>query len=1341
MKCTRYLVMYVGILLLFTSNKTFAQTLYAPKVESPNAASLGKFGEVPLSLFTGTPGISIPLHTVSYGNISVPISLRYHPSSVKPAQQPGWVGSGWDLESIGTISRQVRGAADETYVDDLTSGNFRSYYPYPSSSSQANANNFGSYLANIYPWGMANQMKYDFFPNDCLGIDVQADEFSFNVLGHSGKFYYEGSTLGWKVVSDENIKVEMTGFYTPLEIGSAIQGYSVLTGMTSLIPMPYQPRQFGSFTLTFPDGTKCSFGGKTGLNVPDAVEFNCPIGLITTGYSANPIMTANTWLLRTVTDPNGNQVNFYYTRRYPTCNKFYTASNYAMTIVSTGCFSSDNGGQLYDKNKLSGIFQWPMYLSSISTPNESVNFTMSEHTYNRYTDNQLKYADQSVTQTTTCDNSLLGFDGYGDKLAKLQWEKLDKIVVTDNMHNSTGINNYNPNTIKQFDFTYLNTPSSPNQRLLLGALVLKDNSNTTVGQYQFTYNSDFSTQNSPKPIYPDGNFTDHWGFYNGTDLPANGNFSVFRYPSPSVVTTELLKKLTYPTGGYTDFTWEANDYSQIVSVDRQSLTTSTGYGGGARIAEIKNVLTDGSIASDKKYYYKTGYTAGANLSLLPSSGVLNGNPVYTFSFSSRPGVNGTAMLSGTATSMTTLGNYTNAGEGSPVGYKEVYEVDLDGSYTKNVFTSYDADLNGVTHYDKPPVGILGFVSGQDNYMPMSSLEGERGKPIGKFYYTPTNTLLQKIITSYRSDFQRFSTDPVNLIENTSYYTSEASINYFFASHSSGGLPTSVLACSDGVVFAASHYAYTYSYYPVSQTTTTYDEQGANPVVQTTSFTYNPNNLLRSKTEINSKNESIVTNYLYPTDLSDAASMGMVAAHILSPVIEQSVTNNLVPTSLIHTNYYEPYTGIFVPQTIQVKVGGNTIETREQVNKYDAKGHVQEIQKPNNVKEVYIWGCNSQYLMAKITGSDYATASALINQSMLDQAGVGYNNYSDADIRTELNKLRTGLPNAFVTTYTYKCGVGLATETDPRGITSFYVYDSYGRLSLIVDKDQNVLKKFCYDYAGQTVNCSTTLFGNDIQQATFTKNNGCAAGTTAPTYTYTVPANTFNSAISKELANQAAVNSLNANGQLAANALSCLATITSHNTTSAPWVVTITNTAGTYTNSFNFYPSANNLLTDVPVGTYNISIAQMYAGSVTVPVQLVLNGVTSSGLAFNITNYSITTSISLTLQPVPVVACSFTMSSGFTTPTNSISSGGSTANFYLVFTTSNSMNPGSSYTVATINGSCRPLNTQSIPFTSGGRSWTITIYPSGQMNFQLGYTSPAVSAGQTISTPSLSYNLY
>ena len=71
--------------------------------------------------------------------------------------------------------------------------------------------------------------------------------------------------------------------------------------------------------------------------------------------------------------------------------------------------------------------------------------------------------------------------------------------------------------------------------------------------------------------------------------------------------------------------------------------------------------------------------------------------------------------------------------------------------------------------------------------------------------------------------------------------------------------------------------------------------------------------------------------------------------------------------------------------------------------------------------------------------------------------------SDEQMRTELNKLRIGWPDAQVYTYTYNPLYGVTSETDPRGYTIYYEYDAYGRLLFVRDKDGNVLKNYIYSY--------------------------------------------------------------------------------------------------------------------------------------------------------------------------------------------------------------------------------------------------------------------------------------
>ncbi|OJJ15560.1 hypothetical protein BKI52_37380 [marine bacterium AO1-C] len=78
---------------------------------SPNAASLEKFADIPVSLYTGIPNISVPVATLQSRSLSVPVSLSYHYTGLKPNETPSWVGLGWSLNAGGVITRTVRGTS------------------------------------------------------------------------------------------------------------------------------------------------------------------------------------------------------------------------------------------------------------------------------------------------------------------------------------------------------------------------------------------------------------------------------------------------------------------------------------------------------------------------------------------------------------------------------------------------------------------------------------------------------------------------------------------------------------------------------------------------------------------------------------------------------------------------------------------------------------------------------------------------------------------------------------------------------------------------------------------------------------------------------------------------------------------------------------------------------------------------------------------------------------------------------------------------------------------------------------------------------------------------------
>lgn len=103
---------------LFTSLSQ-AQGIEIPKMPtiispSPTVATMMHFEEVPVNNYTGQPEISIPIYSKELNpDIKLALSLNYTTLGVRIHERSGWTGTGWSLEGIGSISRSVRGYADE----------------------------------------------------------------------------------------------------------------------------------------------------------------------------------------------------------------------------------------------------------------------------------------------------------------------------------------------------------------------------------------------------------------------------------------------------------------------------------------------------------------------------------------------------------------------------------------------------------------------------------------------------------------------------------------------------------------------------------------------------------------------------------------------------------------------------------------------------------------------------------------------------------------------------------------------------------------------------------------------------------------------------------------------------------------------------------------------------------------------------------------------------------------------------------------------------------------------------------------------------------------------------
>ncbi|MGK6352919.1 hypothetical protein [Parapedobacter sp. DT-150] len=150
---------------------------------SPNASSIGKLGEVPVSLYTGLPNISIPIYEIKDQDISLPITLIYNYDGFKPRLPSSWVGMGWTLEAGGVITRNVRDKVDELGVQ---AGTFDT-------------------ISNILNLAETNQTFLKNAVKDVL-VDTEPDIFSFNFCGYSGKFILYRDKF--YCLPDQKIKIE-----------------------------------------------------------------------------------------------------------------------------------------------------------------------------------------------------------------------------------------------------------------------------------------------------------------------------------------------------------------------------------------------------------------------------------------------------------------------------------------------------------------------------------------------------------------------------------------------------------------------------------------------------------------------------------------------------------------------------------------------------------------------------------------------------------------------------------------------------------------------------------------------------------------------------------------------------------------------------------------------------------------------------------------------------------------------------------------------------------------------------------------------------------------------------
>lgn len=981
---------FIFLLISIIGGTTHAQIPKVPQsLPSPNIASLGLFGEIPVSCFTGTPDISIPLYEVTVGDQHVPFSMSYHAAGIRPDQHPGWTGLGWNLNAGGAISRIVKGKPDELNVKDYIGLQEIGYY-------------FHSDILSTSTWNTPDYLEETVkrFPD----FDIEPDEFNFSFLDYHGKFMMN-SDKTWMVECDKPIKVDFSGTWmkVPFDHANTAFNYS-----------GYSP-SFDGFTLTVEDGSQYIFGKEQ-----NAIEYS-----ISFFHQSEDYWTATSWHLTKIILADGQEITYSYER-----GDFINQMNISLNddlgsytndggILHMECGSSSQStiGASYQGNLIS-----PVYLDRISFPECDVSFVRCETTELRYSRDIYDFkhsvwmmAHQFRFVNFLADNPIN--DNYPACMDKLKWYQLNNLEVKDKKGK----------LIRNFNFSYTNTPS---QRLMLKSITefvwgIKGKS------YEMKYNS-------PEllPLYLAGK-VDHWGFFNNHQM--SEIYSIHhttREPNDQVLTYGVLEKLCYPTGGYSRFVFEPHKYSKQVKVNRWEgydtfLTSKTA--GGLRIKKIINSSTGEKADEilDKEYFYVNDYITKKDKANV-SSGVLGGQFKYYFDDYHVHGIKDKNMkrVIKRFSSQSILPACINS-SGCHIGYSEVIEKRIDGSYTRFQYTNFD---NG--HLDDAPDALI--YPNQLPYQPYASKEIERGRLLFKTFYTSKDSIKSETKITYERSPEQYTKS----MKVVSAKLCPKANEYYV----------------DGCAYKE----YMYNYRTKNIVETNYDNPST-PISIQTEYLYDQYGLIKETyTTANGGKLRKVNKRSYESTSNICKEM--VKNHVLSPIIQEMeyfIPDGKSSQKLREVNYeYLMFSSssknLFPCNIVWQRVGDGPAKEIYHCMDYGSYLHpMHVVSNGNNI--VYLWGYKQLHLVAKIEGvtlKDVDTAMDNLLQFM----------QADTPDFSKLERLRASLPQAQITSYAYQPMVGITSITDPRGVSTYYEYDLLQRLKNQKDNSMKVEKRYDYRYS-------------------------------------------------------------------------------------------------------------------------------------------------------------------------------------------------------------------------------------------------------------------------------------
>ncbi len=1048
---------------------------------SPTVSELGKFGSYPVNLSTGLPQIQIPLYTIKTGDIQIPITLKYHASGIKVNQQSSWVGLGWSLDTGGLISLETRDTPDELepYLYNLPDVDalHQTMIDHPYNFSHADIVHASTYswVKDAYHIQLPTVSgtffldsdqdgevttkfppdSYKVYRNKTMGVN---DDYYYKIIDQQGMQYYFTNTEEVRLnksVSDDGQSYHAynTNYTSAWLLGKIqdINGNSVTYQYgTQYAAIQTGKSQSQSYSYTQgSEGYKASFNpiqdaGSSSTSFTNKIQsITFPNGRIRFIMNSNAQYDgvdgeAGKYLEKVVVEKGDASIGYtevkaiYFTYSITGAANYYTSCN-----CSKYRFQLDRVYEIGTGQTEKDLAHFE-YSSVMLPPSRSQGIDYFGY-YNGQSDNQglipLRYIEYNQSPSSAQIRTI------GSANRKLNIEKMKAGILIGITHPTKGKTQfiYEPNEYYGKNIFLTDEYTQHSLSVIGEGDGTKDPDTENCLEDCVPIESLDLTIDYPSTLYLTGNIL--------CEGLCDITTSKYSYATYSIYNNGVkIKEFRHNRGSYTianeTINLESGNAQVVLEVYgsdmeahlslklwarvTEELNNQNVRGFGLRIKHIQNYDHDGAFIGQKKYSYMVPNTQ-------QSSGILTNQASPYDTFSDFKSFNLSGCVPDASYSRTKTHTYSSSSrsgfENNAISYQFVTEEDLDNQgntlgktlYEYTVTPDIVADANA---------GSIRVNQGH-----------KRGQLLKKQVFNQQNKRLAVEENTYLEHQNKSA-----LREDFKMYT--------HASSNLDGPPGCVntyitLDVAKELLHFRNTPVYWYTKDQSKSTQYFYTDSGAlqNTITTQTDYTYNnPSHQQVTQTTVsNSKGEVIETSYQYAHEKNDTR---MINENRISIPLQTTIKKGSTTLSdqLIK---YNTFGELYLPQFIFQKKGSavSTTATDRRLthDRYDAQGNLLQYHTEDGLTTSILWGYNGQYPIAKVEGAPYDQISGYVNN---------------------ISGLRTALPGAMITTYTYEPLVGVTSITAPNGQTQTFTYDELNRLYQVKDHTGKILKEYEYHYQNQ-----------------------------------------------------------------------------------------------------------------------------------------------------------------------------------------------------------------------------------------------------------------------------------